>query len=313
MATTITTVAATKTTATVAYLGPPASYSHQVALQLFPSNAYTLQPVSSITGVFEHIASGNPRIGIVPFENSTNGHVLTTLDGLQKLPGHVCVVGETYFTVHHQLLARRDVKSTAEVTHVYTHPQAFGQCDGWLRNSLPEHVERVEVPSTSRAAEIVATEDEDGRVAAAVASVVAAERWGLNVLAKDIEDKADNVTRFFVLKYSDVEGLGEGGAKGNTEQEAGYKTLMRLSIDHSRPGALCDALQIFKKYSLNLTSLASRPSRKQPWNYVFFVEFEASIDDNTESHAVGELEQVCLEVRVLGSYSDMTKNKLSIL
>lgn len=237
--------------------------------------------------------AGTTTYGVVPFENSTNGNVVFTLDLFRDRTGGYHITGETYLTVHHSLLSSDgDLKS---LTRLYSHPQAFGQCEDWLNSTL-KGIERIDVSSTSRAAQLV--RDEPG--SAAVASAAAAEPNGLRVLARNIEDTADNTTRFFVLaaenKRSPMSGEG-----------AGDKTLVAFTVDHAQPGALADGLKVFKTFGLNLTSIASRPSRKTRWNYVFFVEFEGHEDAQNVKDALENLWEFCDEMRVLGSYVDKQK------
>lgn len=158
-------------------------------------------------------------------------------------------------------------------------------------------IERVDVSSTSKAAQMA--KDEPGT--AAIASRVAADVHGLKVLARNIEDTADNTTRFFIVSATETSGVSKPpeGREGE-----GDKTLLSFTIDHSQPGALCDSLKVFKDFSLNLTSICSRPSRKMPWNYIFFVEFEGHKSTENVRNALAELNRFCCEMRVLGSYID---------
>lgn len=166
-------------------------------------------------------------------------------------------------------------------------------------------MERVDVSSTSKAAELVSKEPG----AVAIASRVASEVHGLEILARDIEDSPDNTTRFLVLSTGGVPPPPRRSAQGSNynEGEGGYKTLVGFTIDHTRPGALCDSLKVFKDHGLNLTSIASRPSRVTPWNYIFFVEFVGNKEDDDVKEAVKEMEDYCLKLRVWGSFRDRQK------
>ncbi|KAF8244485.1 PDT-domain-containing protein [Wilcoxina mikolae CBS 423.85] len=282
----------TITLPSVGYLGPPSSYSHQAALESFDTSTHTFAPQTTIADIFLAVQTKSVTFGVVPFENSTNGSVVFTLDLFcdrnNSFPDvHVC--GEAYLDVHHCLLSSEsEIKS---LTRLYSHPQAFGQCELWL-NSTVKGIERVDVSSTSKAAELA--KKEPGT--AAIASRVAADVHGLKVLARNIEDTPDNTTRFFILSATETSGVSEGGV--------GDKTLLSFTIDHSQPGALCDSLKVFKDFSLNLTSICSRPSRKMPWNYIFFVEFEGHEATENVQNALVELNKFCCEMRVLGSYVD---------
>ncbi|KAI5851871.1 Prephenate dehydratase-domain-containing protein [Tricharina praecox] len=279
---------------TVAYLGPPASYSHQAALGAFDTEEHTFIPQTTIGDIFTSVQTGATTYGVVPFENSTNGNVVFTLDLFRDRSSGYHVVGETYLTVHHSLVS--SASDLTGLTRLYSHPQAFGQCEHWLNSTL-KGIERIDVSSTSRAAQLV--RDEPG--SAAIASAAAAEVNGLKVLARNIEDTPDNTTRFFVLQAAEMRSpMSEEGGKGD-------KTFVAFSVDHAQPGALADGLKVFKNFGLNLTSIASRPDRKTRWNYVFFVEFEGHEDTQNVKDALEELGTFCAEMRVLGSYVDRQK------
>ncbi|KAF8419709.1 Prephenate dehydratase-domain-containing protein [Tirmania nivea] len=297
----------------VAYLGPRSSYSHQAALDCFEPEKFEFHPQVTIADIFNAVQSRSTTYGVVPFENSTNGSVVFTLDlfcDRDRLFPDVQVVGEAYLDVHHCLLGlpRPAPPSPANVTKIYSHPQAFGQCEKFLTKHL-KNVERVDVTSTSKAAEIV--RKEPGAVA--IASKVACEVHGLDILAQNIEDSPDNTTRFLVLS---TEGSTKGvpppsrkGAQGSNYDEGKRrdKTLMGFTIDHTKPGALCDSLKVFKDRGLNLTSIASRPSRVTPWNYIFFVEFVGNKEDGCVKEAVKAMADYCLGYRVWGSFRDERK------
>ncbi|CUS08216.1 unnamed protein product [Tuber aestivum] len=287
----------------VAYLGPRSSYSHQMAqaaLERFDPANHTFEPRSGIADVFTAVQTGAVAYGVVPFENSTNGNVVFTLDlfcDRTRSFRDTFVRGETYLDVHHCLLS--SAPSLSSIARIYSHPQAFGQCENWLSANV-RGVERIDVSSTSKAAQIVAGD----AGAAAIASRVAADVHGLKILAENIEDSADNTTRFFVLAAQP--GLKAPVSKGYGESD---KTLLSFTVDHEIPGALCDSLKVFKDFGLNLTSIASRPSRLLPWNYIFFVEFQGHSDTQYVQTALDELRKYCLNLRVLGSYKDEQRRK----
>lgn len=253
---------------------------------------------------------------VIPFENSTNGSVVQTLDLLADRTGlnsNISVCGEHYLTVHHCLLrhkttrplGREDYKS---ITKLYTHPQAWGQCESFLRKYFPG-VERQDVSSTSKAAEIV-SKDESGE-SAAIASKLAGVHHGTEILDENIEDRADNTTRFLILRNSrsehsvDVSRYLLNNAKKDTN--AKRKTLISFMIEHSSPGALADALLIFKAYGLNLTSINSRPSLIRPWQYIFFVECEQISESHSSDSmkaTLDDLTQICKACRDLGTWEE---------
>ncbi|RUS19314.1 hypothetical protein BC938DRAFT_475757 [Jimgerdemannia flammicorona] len=171
------------------------------------------------------------------------------------------------------------------IKKIYSHPQALGQCKRYLDTHHPV-AERIPVTSTSAAAELAARETG----AAAICSLVCAELYGLNVREQNIEDVKNNATRFVILGTS---------CDRSTNDD---KTLIRFTVDHRQPGALCDGLKVFKDHNLNLTKIDSRPSRLRPWHYVFFVECQGHTDDEAVATAVKEMDHYCVDVRVLGSY-----------
>jgi len=282
---------------TVAYLGPLSSYSHQAALECFEQDGFSFKPQSTIADIFTAVQSRACVYGVVPFENSTNGSVVFTLDlfcDRSNTFSDIQVCDEAYLDVHHSILATSP--SLGSIERIYSHPQAFGQCEKWLNSHLKE-VERVDVSSTSKAAQLAAQQPGT----AAIASKIAAEVHHLQTLASNIEDTPDNTTRFFII--SAVE-----RSKVSEEEGDRDKSLLSFTIDHSSAGALCDTLEVFKQYGLNLTSISSRPSRVKPWNYVFFVEFMGHKDEDKVREAVEELRKHCLELRVLGSWRDRQRD-----
>ena len=243
---------------------------------------------------------------MVPFENSANGSVIYTLDLLidreRQFPS-INVCGETYIDVHHCLLGygkgvfkiddalesgsitptnnvpnpesprARPLSDLRHVRRIYSHPQAFGQCEAFLSTYL-KGVERQEVSSTSKAAEVVAADTL--RTSAAISSGLAADVHGLKVLAEGIEDREDNMTRFFILQKSDSSPLTvpqDSAVHSQSVVQGKWKSLVAFRVDHQSSGALANCLSVFGKHGLNLTSINSRPSREHPWHYVFLVEF----------------------------------------
>lgn len=240
---------------------------------------------------------------------------MQTLDLLadrSSLYNDLKVCGEHYLTVHHCLLARKDNGPTdyTSITKLYTHPQAWGQCEKFL-SAFFKGIERQDVSSTSKAGEIAATEATSG----AIASRFAAEYHGLNVLAADIEDRPDNTTRFLVLgnvKSERAARISFDQVKGPviltpTEPPVPRKTLMSFSLSGDAPGALADALLVFKAHGVNLTSINSRPSLKRAWQYVFFVEGERILTaENQEAveKILRDLQTVTESCRDWGTWKD---------
>ncbi|KUI65642.1 P-protein [Cytospora mali] len=278
----------------VAFLGPLSSYTHQATKSAFPEQTHEYTPVATIKDVFEAVAAGDADYGVVPFENSTHGVVTFTLGCLADRAdayGDLSVCGEVYIDPECDL---------SHVRRIYSHPQAFGQTQAFLSAHL-RGVEAVDVSSTSKAAEL-ASRDETGATAA-VAGAVAAEAFGLDVLARCIQDRDDNTTRFFVLRRKG------GGAKAEEKEKEGTrqqdKSLVSFTVPHKAPGALASVLDVFRTYGLNLTSINSLPSLIQPFQYLFFVEFEGSRYHDPEGKvkaALEEVDRVAESWRWLGSW-----------
>ncbi|MFO0902936.1 MAG: prephenate dehydratase [Pirellulales bacterium] len=263
----------------VAYLGPPHSYSHQAAVSFFGTSV-EYAPVATIASVFAELNRGHVDYGLVPLENSTDGRVADTLDTFARLPIRIC--GEVPLRIHHNLLAKCP---RHEIVEVYSKPQALSQCRDWLAKQLPG-ARLVEITSTAAAAQVAC--DKPG--AAAVASQQAGKHYGLNVVAANIEDRGNNVTRFAVI----------GG--GETPRRTGRdKTSLMFELPH-RPGALADAMLVFKKGRLNLTWIESFPAPSTEREYLFFVEFEGHQVDAPVRRAIDALRKRTVRVEVLGSY-----------
>jgi prephenate dehydratase len=285
------------------------------------------------TDVFEDVQFGNAAFGVVPVENSTNGAVIFTLDLLAdrhaRFPD-ITICGEAYLDVSHYLLGHKPGQSTESpstsgvctpttkvpapikprtqplcslkhIQRIYTHPQAWGQCEIFLGAYL-KGIERIDVSSTSRAAEMV-KEDVSG-TSAAIASVIAAEIQGLDILASSIEDRQDNTTRFFIIR--------KGVDADASKSTAKTKSLITFTVDHQRPGALSSVLECFRERGINLTSINSRPTRITPFQYIFFVEFEGSklnAEGKNVQEALDALDKFVVSLRWLGSWDDKLVGK----
>lgn len=329
----------------VAFLGPKASYTHQATLERFDESVYDLAPQISIEDVFQAVQSGTASRGVVPFENSTNGSVVFTLDLFADLPNRypdILVCGEVYIGVNHCLLGHAQKPAVTvgpssespessgratptasapnpavprtvplmDLKHVkklYSHPQAWGQCKAFISSYL-KGVERQDVSSTSKAAELVA-QDTSG-ASAAISSRIAAKIHHLDFLASRIEDSPDNTTRFFVLRKASADASVQSSDSENQtdtnmdEDMSRYKTLVSFTVDHNDPGALAESLAVFKPYKLNLTSINARPSGIVPWNYIFFVEIKGRRleKDGAVNVALKDLGETAKGWRWLGSW-----------
>lgn len=262
----------------VAYLGPPSTFTHQAARSRFGASVDYLS-CETISDVFDAVEKKMADYGVVPVENSTEGAVTYTLDRLVDTTLKIC--SELYLPISECLLAR---VPRERIEKVYSHPQVLGQCRQWLQREM-SGVDVIPVASTARAAELAAKEEN----AAALASHLASEIYGLEILESDVQDMSGNTTRFLVL------GDEYGGATGDD------KTSLLFAVQH-RAGALYSALESFKKFGLNMTKIESRPSRSKAWEYFFFVDVEGHAGDEQVKTTLADLTGHCAVLTVLGSY-----------
>jgi chorismate mutase/prephenate dehydratase len=270
---------------TVAYWGPPASNTHVAARQRFGPEACYL-PTTAVADVFAEVERGRAEFGVVPVENSTEGVVTWTLDRFLQTPLRIC--GELYVQIHHHLLSRE--RELAQVRRLFTMPQATAQCREWLRDHLVG-VERLEVSTTARAAELAAAEEG----AAAIANRAAAEEYRLDLLAEQIEDNPRNRTRFLVLGTLEPPPTGRD------------KTSLVISVSHEA-GALHRATGAFADHGISMTLIQSRPTKVTPFEYDFFIDVLGHVQGPGEhpplAAALRDLQQRALVVKVLGSYPE---------
>jgi chorismate mutase/prephenate dehydratase len=196
------------------------------------------------------------------------------------------VIGEVYLSIHHCLLS--NVNSLAEVKRIYSHPQSFGQCRIWLDTNMP-NIERIEVSSNSKAASMVPWD----KYSAAIAGAIAGEKYSLNVLAENLEDNPENTTRFWIITGNEM--------NFNNPN----KTSLLISVK-DKPGALLKILTPFERHHLNLSKIESRPSRKKPWDYLFFMDVEGDIHTSDFQQVLEEIKENSVFVKVLGSYVKAT-------
>ncbi|MBL68814.1 MAG: prephenate dehydratase [Verrucomicrobiales bacterium] len=265
-------------TLTIAYLGPEATFTHQAAIRRFGSSLL-YSPQKTIADVFNEVSRNHAEYGVVPIENSTEGVVTHTLDMFTD--SDLKIVAQVLLPIRHCLVGKGRLKS---IKKLYSHPQAFAQCRGWLRENLP-HAEFIESSSTTRAAELAAK----AKAAGAIASELAAESCKLRVLEPGIQDSSTNTTRFLVL-----------GRKCSPPTGSDRTSLMFSLAD--KVGALHQALSAIRTHKLNMTKIESRPSRRKAWEYFFYVDIEGHAEDPKVARAIQKLGSQCSFVKVLGSY-----------
>lgn len=264
---------------TVAYLGPEATFTHIASIKNFGSSA-TYRPLRSEAEVFREVETGNADYGVLAIENSTEGAVNPTLDAFVRSELKIC--SEILVQISHYLMSKSS--SLEEISEIHSHPQIFAQCRGWIERNL-KGVKLIAQSSSAEAAKLAAN---NARVAA-IGSKLAAELYGLNILAEKIQDIPNNMTRFLVI------GRHYSPRTGND------KTSVLFTVRH-QPGALARALSLLAEYNLNLTNIQLRPSGMKPWEYIFFVDMEGHIDDEPVRKALQSLERESLFVKMLGSY-----------
>lgn len=267
----------------IGYLGPAGTFTEAAALKHF-GHAVTARPLTTIADVFREVDARALDYGVVPVENSTEGMVTHTLECLLDSPLVIC--GEVEMRIHQSLMARAALDLSV-VRRVYSHQQSLAQCRAWLDTNLP-HAARHAVSSNAEAARLVASA-EDTDAVAAVAGTQAAETYGLTVLARSIEDRPDNTTRFLVV------------GRQRTEPSGRDKTSVIVSIKNE-PGALYRLLEPFQRRGVDMTRLESRPSHAGVWSYRFFIDFLGHRDESAVAQLLDDIRQQSAELKVLGSY-----------
>lgn len=263
----------------VAFLGPEATFSH-IAAQHYFGTAAQFIPVETILDVFEEVSSERAHFGVVPIENSIEGVVATTLDAIYEYGLKVC--GEIYEAISHHLM--NQTGRLEDIKKILSHPQAIAQCRKWLRKKLPS-VPVETVSSTALAAKWAAVDES----VAAISSLMAAKLYHLQVVAKNIEDIKGNSTRFWIIGKIEVPPTGND------------KTSLIFSVA-DKPGALYQVLRCFAERKINLTKIESRPSKDEPWKYIFFLDCEGHIKDPIVVDCLEEMQRYCIQVVWLGSY-----------
>jgi chorismate mutase/prephenate dehydratase len=227
------------------------------------------------------VERGHSHYGIVPIENTSEGMVVPTLDSFVTSP--LQIVAERELEIRHAVLSR--ATNLKQVRRVVSHAQSLGQCREWLRQNLPG-VPTVAVASNALAAQTAAR----SRSTAALASADAAERYGLQVLATNVQDLTHNVTRFVVI----------GRPSGSVAQDADKVSLL-FSVKN-RAGMLFKSLKPLSERSIDLCKIESRPMRGRSWEYLFFLDFRGRLDEPRVAAAMAEMARQCVWTKILGAY-----------
>jgi prephenate dehydratase len=264
----------------VAFQGERGAFSEDAAAKLF-GKSIDFWPCIRLKQVFDLVSQDRVEFGVVPLENSQAGSINETYDLLLAYP--LNIYAEVILRVSHCLMALPGHK-LADITTVYSHPQALAQCAEFLSKLNVEIT-----PSYDTAGSAKMIKEKKLSTCAAIASKRAADIYGLEILAPEIETSPNNYTKFAAI------------SKQRPEPAGRNKTSVVFAVEH-RPGSLYRILGIFATRSINLTKLESRPSRTKPWEYVFYADFEGHIDDELCQKAMRELQKETTFIKVLGSY-----------
>lgn len=271
----------------VSFLGPAGTFTEDALAEASSGEEMELVRTPTVHDAIVAVEQGQAERAFVPYENSIEGSVRSTLDTLAFETERVAIVGEHDFAVRAHLIVRDGVE-IGDVAAVLSHPQPLAQCAGFLRSQLPG-IERRSVSSTAEAVRMVG---ESVRPWAAIGARSAAELYGCVVLREGIEDEADNVTRFVWIAPA---GTAVAGGPART-------SLVFSELGEDHPGALVDALREFSDRGVNLSRIESRPLRRGLGRYMFFVDLEGAIDDEPVAAALDALRAKAESVRILGSY-----------
>lgn len=263
----------------IAYLGPEGTFTQSAALKHFGHSVSTV-PMSSIPDVFNSVESGHADYGLVPVENSTEGVISHTLD--MFIDSNLKVCGEVEIRIHHYLANQsQDINA---IEYIYSHQQSFAQCRRWLDQNFPG-IERIPVSSNAEAARLAKLEPK----AAAICGLPAVEIFDLKICYENIEDLADNTTRFVIIGHEDVEPSGAD------------KTSLLISTKNY-PGALLGLLQPLADNQISMNKIESRPAPERKWEYIFFIDIDGHQSEKNVAKALSELKQQAALFKILGSY-----------
>jgi prephenate dehydratase len=273
------------TETTFGFLGPPGTFTQEALLQVVDPESAELVYYPTVEEVVLAVERGEVSRGMVPIENSVEGTVNASVDAIGFETEGLLIEREVILAVRLHLLARSGMKAS-DVKQVYSMPHATAQCRRWLRENLPG-AKIVAANSTAEAAGRVAYES---ATAAAIGPNLAAQLFGLEVIARDVTDHAEAETRFVVVGH-------EPAARSGRD-----KTSLIAFIAEDHPGALLDILQEFAGRNINLTKLESRPTKRVLGEYCFFIDLEGHLSDENVAGAIAALEPKLARLKSLGSY-----------
>jgi len=264
------------------FLGPEGTNSDLAARNIFKDNAKFV-PLPSIEDIFEKVAMSHSYYGVIPFENSYQGVINSSLNCL--IDYDLKILREFNFSVSHHLCSANAEFDLHKIKKITSHPQVFGQCNNWIRNNLPD-VEKVVATSTAKAASKAVHDNEFF----CIANSYAIELFNLHTHLENIQDSNDNKTRFLVI------------GKSIEEKADQNKTSVMINIA-DKPGSLMSILQPFTELNINMTRIETRPSRNNDYLHTFFIDFEGYYEDENYIKLLEKLEKMSEELRIIGSYS----------
>lgn len=264
----------------IAFQGEYGAFSEIATRELFGLSAQAV-PYESLEEVFKAVEEGNASHGVIPVENSLEGSIDSAYNLL--LDSDLTVSGEIELKISHCLIANRGA-TLSSIKNIYSHPQALGQCQAFIR-----HLNCQLVPAYDTAGSVKLIKQKEIMDGAAIASFHAAQIYDMEILATNIQDNPDNYTRFFVI------------SKISATATCRDKTSVIFTVKH-QPGALSGILNAFAAENINLTKLESRPTRRKPWEYKFYMDFEGSYHQPSPARALAQADQYAIFIKILGSY-----------
>jgi len=269
----------------ISFQGEPGAYSEAAALEYFKNGIETV-PCLSFDHIFKNVINKTTEFGLIPIENSLAGSIHRNYDLMLRHNLHI--IGEYHLRVSHCLMALPGVELQA-IRKVHSHPQALAQCEGSLTRLGLEPVIEAD---TAGSAKLI--RDKGDLSAGVLASKRAAEVYGLNILAENMEDSPANFTRFLILSKNSL------GLNPPIDPDE-YKTSIVFSLNN-KPGVLFKALSVFALREIDLTKIESRPLPGQPWEYLFYIDFIGHAQSEVCHRALDHLAELTTFQRILGSY-----------
>jgi len=263
----------------VAFQGESGAYSEQAVFEYF--GEVEPVPCESFDAMFDSVASGKCDAALAPIENSLAGSIHQNYDLLLRHSLHI--TGEYFLRVRHCLIANDGVKKE-DIKKAISHPQALGQCAGYLRS---RGIKAEQVYDTAGSVKML--KESGARDTAAIASKRAAKLYGMPILEEGIEDNPENYTRFLAVQRESVT------PQGNA------KTSIVFTLKNV-PGSLFKAMSVFALRDIDLTKIESRPLAGKPWEYLFYIDFLGSVNEDATKRALDHLGEYAIMLRVLGSY-----------